>query len=49
MKKDNLVLTVFFTVILLIIAKSAASSFDPRTMGLLGLLFFVVVFALALK
>jgi hypothetical protein len=49
MKKDDVILTAFFVLLLALIAKTANISYDPRTMGILGLIFFVIVFALALK
>ncbi|HON56415.1 MAG TPA: hypothetical protein PLM75_08975 [bacterium] len=49
MKKDDIILTIFLTVVVLLIAKSATLTFNPRMMGLLGILFFAVIIALALK
>ena len=49
MKRDNYILIVFFTLILLALVKTASLSYDPRLMGMLAILFFVAILTIAAK
>ncbi len=48
-RKDDIILTIFFTIVLLIIAKTASLSYDPKIMGMMAILFFVTIIAIAFR
>ena len=47
MQKDHYILIIFFTLLLVGIVKTATLTYEPMTMGMLAILFFVAVMAFA--